>query len=122
MKKRWIILVAVVLADIVSGPQVGQSQTLPPSTTPIPSVTANRPWTPRFQDFNGVTMALVPPGCFTMGSARGADDQKPTQPPCFSESFWIDTTDVTQAQFKELGGWSARKPDEPGDKRPVENV
>src|SRR5579859_4774267 len=38
----------------------------------------NSHWTPRFEDFNDVTMALVPPGCFMMGSDPAKDPH--TQP------------------------------------------
>src|SRR5262249_47593079 len=46
------------------------------ATTPTGSrtVTRNEDWTPQFQDFGGVTMALVPAGCFEMGNDPNAYD------------------------------------------------
>ncbi len=90
--------------------------------TGIPTVTSSRQWTPIFQDFDGVSMALVPPGCFTMGSNTGDSDEAPTTHICFDKPFWIDKTDVTQAQFKQLGGKAALKTTFAGDLRPVETI
>ncbi len=101
----------------------------------VPVVTTNSQWKPQFQDFNGVEMALVPPGCFMMGSTEadiaalnqqystsGFSDQGPQSHVCFDEPFWIDKTDVTQAQFKQFGGQAAHGPAFTGDRRPVERI
>jgi len=68
-------------------------------------------------------MVLVPVGCFIMGndpdSFRGeldGDEQ------CFEEPFWIDKTEVTQADFERLGGTQADPPDFEGDNRPIEDI
>ena len=36
------------------------------------------------------------------------EDQLPTHKVCFEEPFWIDVFEVTQAQFSELEGQSAK--------------
>jgi formylglycine-generating enzyme required for sulfatase activity len=104
-------------------------------------VTANADWIPYTEEFNGVKMALVPAGCFPMGSSdeqvadavklvtsylpniRKAnegqtitsidpaifDSEKPVHKVCFNKPFWIDVTEVTNGQFKELGGEAGRK-------------
>ncbi|MEZ4668447.1 MAG: SUMF1/EgtB/PvdO family nonheme iron enzyme [Anaerolineae bacterium] len=72
----------------------------------LTSVTHNADWTPVEQDFDGVTMVLVPAGCFDMGSDDGRDEEKPVNRQCFDEPFWIDTYEVTQAQFT-LSRWDA---------------
>ena len=93
------------------------------------TVTANAQWTPQYQDFNGVTMARVPPGCFIMGTAPSASSHKnesPTTQICFDKPFWIDKTDVTQDQFKRLGGIASHSPSftsfDAVNNLPVENI
>lgn len=78
-------------------------------------------WTPVVRDFDGVTMVLVPVGCFMMGSDANSDEQ-PVHEQCFDEPFWIDQYEVTQAQFRRLGGIQANTPSFVGDNRPVENI
>ncbi|MBZ0278208.1 MAG: SUMF1/EgtB/PvdO family nonheme iron enzyme [Anaerolineae bacterium] len=85
-----------------------------PTITPIPDptiaalmqieVTHNADWQPYSQTFDGVEMVLVPAGCFMMGSENGAADEKPVHQQCFDAPFWIDRTEVTQADFARLGG------------------
>ncbi len=118
------------------------NQEMPPSTpnqteTPIPSATPNplelamtataavaqasnpaehnTDWTPYFQLFNGVEMALVPAGCFDMGSENFGTDERPVNRQCFNESFWIDRTEVTNAQYGSEGHFK-------GDNRPRDSV
>jgi formylglycine-generating enzyme required for sulfatase activity len=93
-------------------------------------VDANSDWDPYSEDINGVKMALVPAGCFEMGSTdeqiadsvelfqqgikNGVDvadaswfaDEKPQHRVCFDRPFWIDVTEVTNSQFKQFGGQS----------------
>ncbi len=92
----------------------------------VAKVTSNKEWTPKFQDVNGVTMALVPPGCFKMGTANPPSanyaDQTPPTDICFDKPFWIDKTTVTQAQFKRFGGTATTAPYFSGDTLPVEQI
>jgi formylglycine-generating enzyme required for sulfatase activity len=78
-------------------------------------VSSNDEWTPVGQSFDGVTMALVPAGCFMMGSEDGYDDETPVHEQCFDEPFWIDVYEVTNAQYGSAGRFS-------GDNHPRENV
>jgi serine/threonine-protein kinase len=79
-------------------------------------VTANADWTPYTEEkSNGVTMALVPAGCFLMGSEDGDDDEQPIRKVCFDTPFWMDATEVTNQQYGSSGSWS-------GDYLPRENV
>jgi formylglycine-generating enzyme required for sulfatase activity len=66
-------------------------------------VTANGEWTPVTETFEGVEMALVPAGCFMMGSNEGERDEIPVHEQCFNEPFWIDVYEVTNAQFGSVG-------------------
>jgi formylglycine-generating enzyme required for sulfatase activity len=93
--------------------------------TPYPSVTPtdvpypqppyrNADWTSVEQDFSGVTMVLVPAGCFMMGSEDGEVDEQPINQQCFEKPFWLDKYEVTNAQYSSVGceDWSS-KPDQP---------
>jgi formylglycine-generating enzyme required for sulfatase activity len=78
--------------------------------------------------FDGVEMALVPAGCFPMGSTdeqvedamrrcervRGAgacergwyEQEQPAHKVCFDEPFWIDVYEVTNGQYGSAGAWA----------------
>jgi len=81
--------------------------------TPQPS---NAAWEPYIteRDFDGVTMVLVPAGCFMMGSDDGDSDEQPIHEQCFDEPFWIDKYEVTNADYGSTGceTWSS-DPDQP---------
>ncbi|MGB1286409.1 MAG: formylglycine-generating enzyme family protein [Aggregatilineales bacterium] len=59
----------------------------------------NNDWIPVEQDFDGIPMMLVPPGCFMMGSDRSDSDEQPVHEVCFDDAFWIDKTEVTNEQY-----------------------
>jgi formylglycine-generating enzyme required for sulfatase activity len=82
----------------------------------------NVDWSPVVQEFDGVPMVLVPPGCFMMGSEEGDSDERPVHQQCFAEPFWIDQTEVTQGQFADFGGRAARPSAYSGSSRPVESI
>lgn len=97
----------------------------------------NGAWTPIFRDFNDISMALVPPGCFLMGSTNEELDEigqlrqdglslyineTPQHQICFEQPFWFDETEVTQAQFAALSGEMEREPYSKGADRPVESI
>jgi len=71
--------------------------------TPIPAGSSNSAWTPVIETFDGVEMVLVPAGCFMMGSDNGAADEQPAHEVCV-DAFWLDRTEVTNAQFAAFGG------------------
>ncbi len=63
----------------------------------------NADWTPIERDFDGVTMVLVPVGCFEMGANSEGGQQ------CFEEPFWIgkyEVTNVEYERFVEAGGYN----------------
>ena len=136
-------------------PLTDSATPLPNSPTAIPAATArpgllgtplalgfepvkrNADWTPYIVEFDGVEMALVPAGCFEMGSTdeqvddamrqceevRGAgncerswyENEQPVLRQCFTEPFWIDVYEVTNAQYGSSGNWT-------GDELPREQV
>ncbi len=65
-------------------------------------VTRNADWTPYTEIINGVEMALVPAGCFQMGSTSGESDEQPIHKVCFDQPFWIDVYEVTNEQYGEV--------------------
>jgi len=85
-------------------------------------VTSNDSWTPSIEQFNGISMALVPTGCFMMGSNDGDAHEQPVHEQCFNEPFWIDVTEVTQADFERLDGVKANANGFDGEQRPVERI
>ena len=80
--------------------------TIAAAATPIPAGTSNTVWVPVERDFDGVTMVLVPAGCFMMGSNEAGASAKPIHEVCFDSPFWIDQTEVTNAQYGTTGNWS----------------
>jgi formylglycine-generating enzyme required for sulfatase activity len=86
--------------------------------TACTGVSANDEWTPVIREFDGVPMALVPAGCFTMGSTdEQVDyaveellgrrlmyaDEQPAHDQCFAEPFWVDVNEVTNEQYGSPG-------------------
>ncbi len=83
-------------------------------TSPTPTAAVPSPATVRSRSIDGMTMVLVPAGPFLMGSAetdpKAADDEVP-QHAVTLDAFWIDRTEVTNAQYavflNTLGGYRA---------------
>lgn len=104
---------AALLIAVAACAPVGPTPTpLLPTPTPI---ARNADWTPVVETIDGVEMVQVPAGCFTMGNAEGRRDERPTAQICFNKPFWIDRTEVTNAQYGQPGNF-------PGDQRPRENL
>jgi serine/threonine protein kinase len=92
--------------------------TATPSSTPTSTPTAiplgfsgnavsrNTDWQPVLKAFDGVDTVLVPTGCFTMGSSVGRNNESPPNTQCFEQPFWLDHTEVTNAQFGAPGYWN----------------
>jgi formylglycine-generating enzyme required for sulfatase activity len=68
---------------------------LPTPTSPLEIVTMTR-------EVDGAVMVYVPEGKFTMGSPEGEgyDDEYP-QHMYYLDAFWIDQTEVTNAQYRQ---------------------
>lgn len=133
-KTRLALLIAGMIFTIFSMACAGvepyrTSQTTSTTKNPIyilaeTGVGSNNEWAPYIELKNGVPMALVPSGCFTMGitdahinyldelnsrrvSPSSFRDQQPAHQVCYKAPFWIDVYEVTQAQFKEFAGQAA---------------
>jgi len=86
-------------------------------------VSANSEWTPTIQSIDGVSMALVPAGCFQMGSSEtqlqeaqfwcdkfngiyGCKEdfgvEQPEHEVCFDQPFFIDQVEVSNRAYGEM--------------------
>jgi serine/threonine protein kinase len=87
---------------------------IPPGFAGNPII-ENSQWQPVVKTFDKIEMMLVPAGCFMMGSFDGRPNEIPPQNQCFDRPFWIDRTEVTNAQYGSHGYWD-------GPNRPREQV
>nr|MCU0498030.1 formylglycine-generating enzyme family protein [Anaerolineae bacterium] len=90
-------------------------------------VSANADWQPFTHIFEvdgvSISMSLVPEGCFMMGTESGGDsDERPVSEVCFDQPFWIDTFEVSNAQFNALNGVAGRASRRAEDERPREQI
>ncbi len=93
-------------AEIVVAATTSKPPTLEPTlplayAAALAGVARNADWTPYTEIINGVEMALVPAGCFQMGSNDGDSDEQPVHEVCFDQPFWIDVYEVTNGQYGE---------------------
>lgn len=66
-------------------------------------VVQNEDWISYIRTSNGVQMALVPAGCFTMGSVSVYSNEAPVADVCFEAPFWIDVAEVSNEQYGSAG-------------------
>lgn len=59
----------------------------------------NADWTPVIEVFDGIPMAFVPAGCFTMGADDGRPNERPAHELCIDDPYWIDVTEASNLQF-----------------------
>lgn len=93
------MLALVMLALFLSWDNRAHEATAEDAFPPVENVTNTR------VDTRGVTQVFVPAGCFVMGSNPATDflaelDEQPAHEVCFEEGFWIDKTEVTNAQYE----------------------
>lgn len=116
------VIAALALLNVFGGgspqtaPQPTQQAVIGSTDEPLPTLTAgeriralaeagvtrNAEWTPYTEVINGVKMALVPAGCFEMGSSDHVNEQ-PVHRVCFEQPFWIDVYEVTNEAFGSVG-------------------
>ena len=79
----------------------GQPMEVPqvPTATPVeePTPSLGDTWT---RPADGMVMVYVPAGEFEMGSTEGDDDEQPVHTVAL-DGFWIDRTEVTNAQYEQ---------------------
>lgn len=112
-------------------PTASPTTTNTPTITPVPTstlsigvlsralafmtVTTNDGWEPYIEVFGGIEMALVPRGCFQMGTEAGTTDERPLSEQCIDTPFWIDVTEVTNGAWGFAGTFT-------GNNRPRERM
>ena len=70
----------------------------------------------------GMEFVLIPPGAFTMGSSAGDEDEKPPHEVHISQSFYLQTAQVTQGLWQEIMGDNPSSFKDCGANCPVEDV
>jgi len=93
-------LICVILLAGIAVSTLGSStgDETPSLELAVEGVARNDAWKPYYKWVDGVLMALVPAGCFMMGSEERWDE-RPVHQICFEEPFWIDVYEVTSALF-----------------------
>ena len=89
--------------------------------TPPARVAHNADWQPVVRTLGGVDMVEVPAGCFMMGNDSG-DNERPSHEQCFDQPFWLDKTEVTNAQFARLDGLASTLSRWTADDHPRERI
>lgn len=74
----------------------------------------------KFTNSIGMTFVLINPGSFKMGSSTPYDDEMRVHEVTLSHGFYLQTTEVTQAQWQVVMG--ANPSEFKGPERPVDNV
>ncbi len=83
-------------ADVQATQRIPTNTPGPTTTpTPTPTPTLGDTWT---RSADGMAMVYVPSGEFEMGSTEGDSDEQPVHTVAL-DGFWIDQTEVTNAQF-----------------------
>lgn len=92
-------------------------------TLPAVMTTAiNADWQPIITPFAGIDMALVPSGCFAMGSADGDPNEAPVHLQCLDAPFWIDQSEITNGQFSAADGRAIKRRASQDNAEPRTNV
>jgi formylglycine-generating enzyme required for sulfatase activity len=94
---------------------------------PLAEITANSQWAMQIGIFDGVEMVLVPPGCFTMGTADpnlGDESERPALENCLRQPYWIDRFETTNSLFERFKPGNIRFPQSiwVDSNRPRENL
>lgn len=95
-----------------------------PAPVPQPPAAAgpSDPSPGRFVNGVGMEFVLIPQGSFTMGSHLGRASEKPPHHVDISQSFYLQTAEVSQGQWKKVMGNNPSFFKECGDDCPVEQV
>jgi len=98
------IMLALSIASAPNTPQ--QSVTLTPNLTLTAAwslaqrgVSSNAEWHPISAEREGITVVLVPAGCFMMGADDGAMDERPAHRVCIEAPFWLDAYEVSNEVY-----------------------
>jgi len=83
-------------------PAVAPTPTLAPLPTPVDNPTLPAPGAAQTREMDGMVMLYVPAGWFYMGSPPGEpwDQGESPQHTVYLDAFWVDQTEVTNAQVE----------------------
>ncbi len=76
----------------------------------------------KFTNSSGMEFLLIPAGSFTMGSSTDDKNEKPPHDVKIPQSFYLQTTEVTQGQWRKVMGDNPSEFKQCGDDCPVESV
>jgi formylglycine-generating enzyme required for sulfatase activity len=93
------------------GDEAGRSDASRVKTGSLPASVTNR---------FGITLVLIPPGSFMMGSTNGAGNEQPVHKVTIGAPFYLGKYEVTQAQWVALMGHNPSE--NKGAEHPVEQV
>lgn len=114
--------IGLLLIGLTGGSKPAAAQPpLPGTASILTRIATNTEWKPVTRAFADVPMVEVPPGCFVMGNDSG-DNERPAHQQCFDQPFWMDATEVTNAQFAHFGGDAATLSRWTGDTLPRETI
>jgi formylglycine-generating enzyme required for sulfatase activity len=128
-EKRWIDFVAGREEPFKFGlKKIIAAEPLSPQKTPVTTISvSDEPPAPQKTITNSIGMkfAPIPAGTFMMGSHSdepGRNDNEKQHEVKISKPFYLQTTEVTQGQWKNVMGENSSLIDDCGDKCPVEGV
>ncbi|BCS95674.1 hypothetical protein DSLASN_13060 [Desulfoluna limicola] len=75
-----------------------------------------------FENSIGMTFVYIKPGTFKMGSKKSSDYAKPVHTVTLTRGFYMQTTEVTQRQWKDVMRTNPSINQDCGDECPVEHV
>ncbi len=126
MIKISMAMILTVLLLVTAGPVASEEMIKAGSASPVKSITNS----------TGMKFVLIPSGSFTMGSqlspeeiarryggdTRNYKDEQPPHPVEITKPFYLQTTEVTQGQWKKVMGDNPSYFKDCGDDCPVESV
>ena len=109
--KRLIDGLEGLLPEVEAGEKIKQKEEQKPEAVPK-----------TYTNSIGMEFILIPSGIFTMGSSLGYEDQEPPHEVKISQSFYLQTTQVTQRQWKAVMGNNPSVFKDCGENCPVQYV
>jgi formylglycine-generating enzyme required for sulfatase activity len=76
----------------------------------------------KYTNSAGIEFVLIPAGSFTMGSSKGDNNEQPPHEVKIAHAFYLQTTEVTQGQWKKVMGYNLSEFYKCGDDCPEEAV
>ncbi|MCB2185392.1 MAG: formylglycine-generating enzyme family protein [Deltaproteobacteria bacterium] len=115
LRRRWstaVLGLAVALGAALAAAEPGAGDTPGAASPGLPVITNHL----------GMNFVRLPAGSFAMGSHRGPAEERPVHQVTIRRAFYLQTTEVTQGQWKALLGHNPSDFRNCGDDCPVEQV